>query len=50
VEQRLCRWLLLSHDRVHGRELPMTQEFIAHMLGGAARVSPWRRGACKMPT
>jgi CRP-like cAMP-binding protein len=34
VEQRLCRWLLLSHDRVHSRELPMTQEFIAHMLGG----------------
>ena len=34
VEQRLCRWLLLSHDRVHSRELQMTQEFIAHMLGG----------------
>ena len=34
VEQRLCRWLLLSHDRVHSHELPMTQEFIAHMLGG----------------
>jgi CRP-like cAMP-binding protein len=34
VEQRLCRWLLLSHDRVQSRELPMTQEFIAHMLGG----------------
>jgi CRP-like cAMP-binding protein len=34
VEQRLCRWLLLSHDRVHSHELQMTQEFIAHMLGG----------------
>ena len=34
VEQRLCRWLLLSHDRVHANELQMTQEFIAHMLGG----------------
>jgi CRP-like cAMP-binding protein len=34
VEQRLCRWLLLSHDRVHAHELQMTQEFIAHMLGG----------------
>ena len=34
VEQRLCRWLLLSHDRVHSNELQMTQEFIAHMLGG----------------
>jgi CRP-like cAMP-binding protein len=34
VEQRLCRWLLLSHDRVHSNELQMTQEFIAYMLGG----------------
>ena len=34
VEQRLCRWLLLSHDLVYTNELQMTQEFIAHMLGG----------------
>lgn len=34
VEQRLCRWLLLSHDRVHANALLMTQEFLAHMLGG----------------
>lgn len=34
VEQRLCRWLLLSHDRVASDELLMTQEFIANMLGG----------------
>jgi CRP-like cAMP-binding protein len=34
VEKRLCRWLLLSHDRVRCDELLMTQEFIAHMLGG----------------
>jgi CRP-like cAMP-binding protein len=34
VEQRLCRWLLLCHDRVHSDELEMTQEFIANMLGG----------------
>ena len=33
IEQRLCRWLLLTHDRVQGAELVMTQEFIAHMLG-----------------
>lgn len=33
VEQRLCRWLLLSHDRVGSDELLMTQEFIANMLG-----------------
>jgi CRP-like cAMP-binding protein len=34
VEQRLCRWLLLSHDRVQSNDLRMTQAFIAHMLGG----------------
>lgn len=34
VEQRLCRWLLLCHDRVEGAEIRMTQEYIAHMLGG----------------
>jgi len=34
VENRLCRWLLLSHDRVKSEELVMTQEFISNMLGG----------------
>jgi len=34
VEKRLCRWLLLSHDRVKSDELLMTQEFISNMLGG----------------
>src|SRR5467141_3785587 len=34
VEQRLCRWLLLSHDRVNSAELLMTQEFLANMVGG----------------
>jgi CRP-like cAMP-binding protein len=34
VEQRFCRWLLLSHDRVEDDELKMTQELIATMLGG----------------
>ncbi len=34
VEQRLCRWLLLTHDRVQSAELLLTQEFIANMLGG----------------
>lgn len=31
--QQLCRWLLLSFDRVRARELHMTQELIANMLG-----------------
>lgn len=34
VEQRLCRWLLLCHDRVNRSEIFMTQEYIANMLGG----------------
>ena len=34
VEQRLCRWLLLCHDRKRRPDLLMTQELIAHMLGG----------------
>lgn len=33
VEQQLCRWLLLSIDRLSGDELNMTQELIANMLG-----------------
>jgi len=33
VEQQLCRWLLLSLDRLPGNELTMTQELIANMLG-----------------
>jgi CRP-like cAMP-binding protein len=34
LEQRLCRWLLVCHDRVNGSEILMTQEFIANMVGG----------------
>lgn len=33
VTERLARWLLTCHDRVHGDELKLTQEFIAEMLG-----------------
>src|SRR6188508_534694 len=33
VEQQLCRWLLLSLDRLASNELNMTQELIANMLG-----------------
>ena len=32
-EQRFCRWLLLSHDRVKSDELLFTQEIISHLLG-----------------
>ena len=33
LDQQLCRWLLLSLDRVRANELAMTQELIANMLG-----------------
>ena len=33
LDQQLCRWLLLSLDRLQGEELVMTQELIANMLG-----------------
>ena len=33
LDQQLCRWLLLSLDRLHDNDLVMTQELIANMLG-----------------
>ena len=33
IEQQLCRWLLLTLDRLNSQELTMTQELIASMLG-----------------
>lgn len=33
IEERCARWMLLTHDRVHEDEFPLTQEFLAQMLG-----------------
>jgi CRP-like cAMP-binding protein len=33
VEERLARWLLMSQDRLGGDIVPLTQDFLAHMLG-----------------
>ena len=33
LEQQLCRWLLLSHDRLNSDELVMTHDLISNMLG-----------------
>jgi CRP-like cAMP-binding protein len=33
LDQRLCRWILMTHDRVGADHLPLTQEFLAMMLG-----------------
>ncbi len=33
TEERICRWLLMMHDRAQGEALPYTHEFLSHMLG-----------------
>jgi CRP-like cAMP-binding protein len=33
LEERMCRWLLTTHDRVDSDSFPLTQEFLAQMLG-----------------
>ena len=35
MEARLCRWLLVSRDRVHTDTINLTQEFLSHMIGAA---------------
>ncbi|HZS09183.1 MAG TPA: Crp/Fnr family transcriptional regulator [Blastocatellia bacterium] len=40
VEQRLSRWLLVTHDRIQSDQIPMTREILAAMIGaGRPRVS-----------
>ena len=33
VHERCCRWLLMTHDRVHKDEFHLSHEFLAMMLG-----------------
>jgi CRP-like cAMP-binding protein len=33
VQQRCCRWILMTHDRALANEFPLTHEFLSHMLG-----------------
>jgi len=33
TEERMCRWLLMMHDRAEGESLAYTHEFLAHILG-----------------
>ena len=33
IEKRCCRWLLMTQDRVEGHQFPLTQEYLAYMLG-----------------
>lgn len=46
IDQQLCRWLLLSLDRLPGNELLATQELIANMLG--VRREGITEAACKL--
>jgi CRP-like cAMP-binding protein len=39
LDQQLCRWLLLSLDRLQGTNMVMTQDLIAHMLGVDPKVA-----------
>ena len=33
LEERCCRWILMTHDRVDRDEIPLTHDFLASMLG-----------------
>ena len=33
VQERMCRWLLMMHDRAEGGQLTYTHEFLSHMMG-----------------
>jgi CRP-like cAMP-binding protein len=37
TEERMCRWLLMMHDRAQGEALPYTHEFLSHMLGAGRK-------------
>ena len=49
IEQQLCRWLLLSHDRLQADELKMTQELIANMLGVRREGVTYAAGRLQLP-
>src|ERR1700689_2193573 len=48
TEERMCRWLLMMHDRAEGEALPYTHEFLSHMLG--ANRKPVRLAAQSLET
>ena len=46
LEQRCCRWLLMTHDRMQSDEFRLTQEFLAMMLGCGGQALPLRPAPC----
>src|SRR6202045_4382211 len=40
TEERMCRWLLMMHDRAEREALPYTHEFLSHMLGANRKSVP----------
>ena len=50
VEARLCRWLLLSQDMLGSQHVPLTQEFLSHMLGARGHRSRCGRTLCRSRT
>jgi len=47
--RRMCRWLLMMHDRAEGELLTYTHEFLAHILGANRKSVTWRRNRCRRP-
>jgi hypothetical protein len=47
LEQQLCRWLLLSVDRLPSNTLQMTEELIANMPGVPGEGAPRRPACCR---
>jgi CRP-like cAMP-binding protein len=49
VEQRLARWLLMAQDRMGSDEFPLTQEFVAMMLGASRPTVTSSLERCRRP-
>lgn len=49
IQQRCCRWLLMTHDRMQSDEFLLTQEFLAMMLGVQRTAFQRRRASCNGP-
>ena len=47
VRERICRWLLMMHDRADGENLSYTHEFLAHVMGTNRKSVTLRRRPCK---